>query len=212
MKKNVLFTFSILIAVTIFVAVKQDENKIIVKDKSYKTFVKNQNRSIASYPTTHDEFKTAMIDKSKSESLEKRDKEKEKLLLMNYKLKENRILIGDDADKYASSFKKLTMINTENPNWKTLLGNDLLRFQREDTKVIIKEELPIIKVMDGKGQYLEQVIITYLLNNGDRNSFRALVDSETGLVLETWDRTIHEKYKIKRKSASLEAVPLQLAE
>jgi hypothetical protein len=153
-----------------------------------------------------------MIDKSKSESLEKRDKEKEKLLLMNYKLKENRILIGDDADKYASSFKKLTMINTENPNWKTLLGNDLLRFQREDTKVIIKEELPIIKVMDGKGQYLEQVIITYLLNNGDRNSFRALVDSETGLVLETWDRTIHEKYKIKRKSASLEAVPLQLAE
>lgn len=212
MKKNVLFTFSILIAVTIFVAVKQDEKKIIVKDKSYKTFVKNQNRSIASYPTTHDEFKTAMINKSKSESLEKRDKEKEKLLLLNYKLKENRILIGDDADKYASNFKKLTMINTENPNWKTLLGNDLLRFQREDTKVIIKEELPIIKVMDGKGQYLEQVIITYLLNNGDRNSFRALVDSENGLVLETWDRTIHEKYKIKRKSASLEAVPLQLAE
>jgi hypothetical protein len=212
MKKNVLFTFSVLIAIVIFIAVKKDENKIIVKDKSYKTFVKNQNRSIASYPTTHDEFKTAMIDNKKTEVLDKQSKEKEKLLLTNYKLRDNRILIGDNAEKYASSFEKLPMINSQNPNWKTLLGNDLLRFQREDTKVIIKEELPIIKVIDGKGQYLEQVIITYLLKNGDRNSYRALVDSESGLVLETWDRTIHEKYKIKRKSASLDAVPLQLAE
>ena len=183
-----------------------------MKDKTYKTFVKNPNRSIASYPTTHEEFKTAMIDQIKSETLDKKAKEKEKLILSNYKLRENRILIGDNADTFSSTLKNLPMINTQNPNWKTLLGNDLLRFQREDTKVIIKEELPIIKVIDGKGQYLEQVIITYLLNNGDRNSYRALVDSETGLVLETWDRTIHEKYKIKRKSASLEAVPLQLAE
>ncbi len=212
MKKNVLFTFSVLIAIVIFVAVKKEDNKIIVKDKTYKTFVKNQNRSIASYPTTHEEFKTAMIDNKKVEVLEKQNTEKEKLLLTNYKLRENRILIGDNAEKYSSNLEKLPMINSQNPNWKTLLGNDLLRFQREDTKVIIKEELPIIKVIDGKGQYLEQVIITYLLKNGDRNSYRAMVDSESGLVLETWDRTIHEKYKIKRKSASLDAVPLQLAE
>lgn len=212
MKKNVLFTFSIFIAIIIFVLVKKDEDKIIVKDKTYKTFVKNQNRSIASYPTTHEEFKSAMIDQTKTEAIDKRSKEKEKLLLANYKLRENRILIGDNAEQFSTSSKELPMINKLNPNWKTLLGNDLLRFQREDTKVIIKEELPIIKVIDGKGQYLEQVIITYLLNNGDRNSYRALVDAESGLVLETWDRTIHEKYKIKRKSASLEAVPLQLAE
>lgn len=212
MKKNILFTFSFFIAVIIFIAVKNNENKIVVTDKSYKTFVKNPNRSIASYPTTKDELKNALIDNSKPDQKEKIEQAREQLLLKKYKLRENRILIGDNAESYTSRLTKLPMINSINKDWKTLLGNDLLRFQSEDTKVLIKEELPVIKVIDGKGQYLQQVVITYLLKNGDRNSYRALVDSESGLVLETWDRTIHEKYKIKRKSASLEAVPLQLSE
>jgi hypothetical protein len=111
-------------------------------------------------------------------------------------LREDRILLGDiDKNDYQDEKTELEMINKVSSDWKETLGNDLLRFQREDTKVLIKEEFPIIRVQNGKGQYVEQVIVTYVFKNGNLSSFRALVDSDTGFVIDTWDKILNEKVK-----------------
>lgn len=98
------------------------------------------------------------------------------------------------------------MLNKISSDWKEILGNDLIRFQSEFTKVMIKEELPVIKIQNGKGQYLEQVIVTYIFQNGNISSYRALVDSESGSILETWDKSVHEKSFQKRAGLSLPSV------
>ena len=203
MKKNFLLIFSFFIAIVILSIVKyQNQALIISKSESYKTFIKKQNRSIASYETTKDEFKDAVLNTETEDKAADINPKEQKDNLSKYKTRNNRVLVGDDLDNYTHSSKELEMLNTPNKDWKNLLGQDLLRFQKEDTKVIIKEELPVIKIIDGKGIYLEQVMISYLKKNGDKNYYRALVDSETGMVTETWDRTIHEKKRRKRDDLS----------
>jgi hypothetical protein len=123
----------------------------------------------------------------------------------NYHLREDRVLIGDFINgDYQNEDIELEMINKINPEWKEILGHDLLRFQQEETKVMIKEEYSVIKVQNGKGQYLEQVSITYLLKNGNLSSYKALIDSETGFVTETWDRTLNETSKAIKITLPLE--------
>jgi hypothetical protein len=126
---------------------------------------------------------------------------------LGYFYRHNRVLIGDtQKNDYQSEEIQLEMINRSNQNWKDILGNELIRFQNEDTKVMIKEEFPVIKIQNGKGRYLEQVIVTYLFKNGNSSSYRALVDSESGAIIETWDKTIHEKIKIEGAGLSLPSV------
>ena len=109
-------------------------------------------------------------------------------------MRDNRVLIGNFHIKnYEDENVPLEMINKINPKWKNILGLELLRFQNNETKVLIKEEFSIIQIQEDKGRYAEQVIITYVLKNGSVNSYRALIDSETGSIVETWDKTIHER-------------------
>jgi hypothetical protein len=199
MKKTFLFSFSFMIALGIYFYTKiKIDDKLVVNRNNYKTFVKNPNRTIASYSSTNDELDKAQIGSSKKKVAED---------LSRYPLRSGRILVGESAKEFEDPSINLEVTNKANPNWKSILGMDLLRMQDESTKVIINEEFPIIKLVDGKGRYYEQVIITYLLKNGDRNSYRALVDSESGLVMETWDRTIHEH--MRRKKVDLAPIPME---
>lgn len=203
MKKYSLITFSFLIAISIFMLLKMPkEKKLISKINEYQTFFKTPSREIASYKSTPEDLKKAqLLDSSK------KSRESDTDFLKNIPQREGRLLIGDNINTYKNAFLKLEMINGHKKNWKEMLGSDLLRFHGPDTKLIVKEEYPIIKVFGDKGKYFEQVVVTYLHKNGDRGSFRALVNSETGLVEETWDRTIHEK-AFKKKN-NLGAVPLE---
>jgi hypothetical protein len=185
MKKSSLFFIALTIA--IFIAYnKPYENPITLKKaEQWKTFEKKSANKIVTHLTTDKELEKGHIERSIASEPTEVNKQ--------LSLRENRILTGEYVDKYRDSSITLPMINKINPEWKEILGTDLLHQQNEDTKVIVKDELHFIKIKDGQGQYLEQVIITYFMNNGDQNSFHALVDSETGAVLDTWDYSIHER-------------------
>ena len=201
MNKKWLFLFSVLVAIFIAIHNKQKASTYArsTGKSGWQTFEKISNIEIANHSTTPSELKSAHLLTNKRSLASTDDKvsfEKEALAAGNFQLRENRVLIGDiQKANYENENVELPMLNKINEHWNDILGNDLLRFQEKETKVLIKEEFPIIKISDGKGQYLEQVIITYVLKNGDQNSYRALVDSESGLVVETWDRTVHEKIK-----------------
>lgn len=88
-------------------------------------------------------------------------------------------------------------INQYNNHWKEKLGNDLLRFHPEGTKLVIEEELSLVQVRKEHTRLIQQVLVSYINTNGRHSSYRAFVDSETAEIVQTWDRTIFEDYKGK---------------
>lgn len=100
-----------------------------------------------------------------------------------------RRLIGTKIPKMKTKIKFENEINSK---WKTFLGNELMRFQPPETKAFVLHQQGLIRIKNGKGKYIEEVIITFLTPTGKKNSFKAFVDSENGRVLKTWNKTIHQ--------------------
>jgi hypothetical protein len=219
MKKSSLFILSVLTAILIsFYNKKSAPFYSGIINQSWKTYEKKNNQQISFHKATADELDQARIPLFKREiaQLKGHEDSSEQVVTekhfqpnknTDYLYREDRILIGDNEKKnYQDEKVNLEMINMQNPNWKDILGNELIRFQNQETKVMVKDEHSVIKIKNAKGQYLEQVMITYLFKNGSLNSFRALIDSETGSVLETWDKAIQENDH--QKSVEL-VIPLQ---
>lgn len=210
MKKLWLFSISTFIALTIaFYSKKAPSVYTFKKNSEWKTFEKKTDKEISSRSSTQNELSAARIpvikrDIAQIKQITNPDSDNEADQNSTYLYRDSRVLIGDiQKNNYQDLSVELEMINKQSSNWKEILGNDLVRFQKENTKVLIKEEFPVIKVQNGKGQFLEQVIITYLSNNGNLSSYRALVDSESGSITETWDKTIHEKAHEERAGFTL---------
>lgn len=197
MKKTWLFTFSILMAMAITFYIKRPGSLSEGSKIGWKTYEKKKDKSITAHKSTTHELEAARVS-TKREIAQVNDEDSGEGNLRapassRFLYRENRVLTGEIQKKnYTDLNTELVMSNKLNPNWKEILGHDLIRFHENEAKVMIKEEFPVIKVQDGKGTYCEQVIITYLSNNKIASSYRALIDSETGLILETWDKTVHE--------------------
>lgn len=198
MKKIWLFSFSAILALTIAVYRKTQNNfgELSKVDSRAKTYIKSEN-VIKTSPSRS----IASADSSQNENTNQAAS-----IPANYPQRNKRILIGDIHKKnYQSPEIDLVMINSVNPEWKDILGSDLLRLQDSDTQVSIVEEYPVIKVIDDKGKYYQQVHISYVFKNGNESSFRALVNSETGQVEDSWDRVIRENSKNHRAGIRLPA-------
>lgn len=205
MNKSLLFILSITVALGITIYINKHNYAVALNQKAeWKTFIKKNGHEVAGHPTTSAELEEAKIEKKK---LPERAPSSIKLdPFKGFMVRKNRILTGEIDQKYEDESTELTMINNLNPSWKEIMGNDLMRFHPEETKLLVKEELPVIQIIDGKGRYLEQVIITYLTKDGGRNSFKALVDSDSGAIVQTWDRTIQEKIRRRGTGMTLPAV------
>lgn len=206
MKKTWLFAFSILVAFGITFYTKNHRAKnLSAVNTDWKTYVKTSSSEISAHHTTHDEYLQAKILNPQEEE-KKQDSSRSPSSISPFKgymVRDNRVLMGEVNSKYEDSSQELPMSNKINPKWKDEMGHGLMRFQDENTKLLVKEELPIIRIQNGTGRFLEQVVVTYLMENGEQNSFKALVDSDTGMVIETWDRTIHEKLIHRRGGITL---------
>lgn len=197
MKKAILFILSITIAFGITIYTKNENSKNMVHVKAqWKTFVKINKSDIDSHGSTPEEFLAAKIPTPSSVKTQRTIANVNPY--QGFLVRKNRIMMGELDKNYEDDNTELQMANSINPDWKEIMGNELMRFQPADTKLMVKEEVPVIKIVNGIGRYLEQVTITYLNKDGNRSSFKALVDSETGAVIETWDRTINEQIKRKR--------------
>ncbi|MBK27093.1 MAG: hypothetical protein CME70_24025 [Halobacteriovorax sp.] len=106
-----------------------------------------------------------------------------------------RFIEGAGASKYVSPTEELEFINKVNPKWKELLGRKLTRFLPEGTEVIVKKEKSLIYINKGKGQYREQVLVSYKLADGRTSSHRAMVDSSSGKVLFNFNRQQNEYFR-----------------
>ncbi|MFA6238725.1 MAG: hypothetical protein WC635_15425 [Bacteriovorax sp.] len=211
MKKLWLFTLSTFIALTIAFYSKHPLSMYSGQgNPAWKTFEKKSNNLISGHTATVTELAAARIPLAKREIAHDKNQYSDSFSAqkrnMNYQYREDRILIGDvQKNNYQDESVELEMINRPSSNWKDLLGNDLIRFQYEDTKVMIKEEYSVIKIQSGRGLYAEQVLVTFFSKNGNTSSYRALVDAESGQIIETWDKTIHDNVRSSTPKFTLPA-------
>lgn len=195
MKKTFLFLLSITVAfgITLFIK-KEQPTKPLAETSEWKTFIKKEDQQITTHSTTNEEFNAAKIALPTATDANDRNPSSVKPI-KGFMLRQGRILMGELDSKYEDESTPLVMTNKLNPKWKDLVGVELMKFQPEETKVLVKEEVPVIKIHEQKGTLLEQISVTFMQKNGFRNSFRALVNSETGEFITVWDRTIHENSK-----------------
>ena len=151
----------------------------------------------------------------KDDFIEKGNKPKEKSIYKE-RVKKNIILkknkktipkvnkekkIFNQSDK-AFDKNKYQFSNKKNEEWELELRNILLDSLDNKPKLTIKREKSLIKILKDKARYIEQAQIIIDHEDGRQDSFRALIDSESGRIIRSWDRTIHENFlKKPRKFA-----------
>lgn len=200
MKKYALFAFTICgaLAITIFTQKHAEKNAAPI-DNQWHTYQKAGEDKVTSYKTPKDELKKLNL----TNNIEKKSKRPERSIASVHApvKRMNRQLIGEVYPEHQEETTPLKMKNQIDPNWESNLTKELLRFHQDDTKVFLKKDASLIKLQKNEGVYLEQVAITYLLPNGSQNSFNALVDSQSGKIVETWGSTIHENRMQQFKKA-----------
>jgi hypothetical protein len=164
--------------------------------EEWTTFKKATPQKIDSYPTTAKEKKAAQIDQDESpqpdQGLDSSKREPAAVKRQESDIPES--LPGRQWGLYPNQKvpQKITFKNEVNPEWKSLLGQDVLRFLRPDTKLFVKKEKSLTLLERGLGRHVEQVYVKMISPEGRHFSYHAYVDSESGKVIRTWNNTIHE--------------------
>ena len=100
-----------------------------------------------------------------------------------------------------------TYSNHPSPEWRKRLEFSLKAQSGNSVKDIkIQKEKSLIWMRDKNPILVESVIITLTNHQKSESSFRALVDSQTGKVLESWDRTIFDPANV-RDAAGIQLDP-----
>lgn len=102
---------------------------------------------------------------------------------------------------------RVKFANTVSEEWSLKLEESLLRGMPEDVTLEIQNERDLI-VLEGQTATNAQQVVVIFNSPEKRNSYRALVDAQTGRILKSWDHTIHETFR-RPASSKLTAFPLQ---
>lgn len=193
MKKGLFFISLILLGAIFFWYQKGNKD-------DWQTFVKKENQLIKTYPTTSREKKEARIDKGAAKS----SAQNSHTQAQSTKRAPASLKKGPPASKTPQNqritialpdqtvIKDASPLNKPHKEWKKRLGNEILRFMRPETKVYLKKLESLTVYEKGRPLHVEKVHVKLTTPEGRLFSYNALVDSETGKVVETWNQTNHE--------------------
>ncbi|GEM_PF-6909043 len=104
-----------------------------------------------------------------------------------------RVVIGKVTEEQKKNPQIINPPNTPSPNWEKDLTKSLANLGGEEVKnIAVKKIASVIWMKNEGGMNAESVIITLTNKDGAESTFRAMIDSATGRILQTWDRTIFE--------------------
>ncbi len=87
----------------------------------------------------------------------------------------------------------VSFVNKPSADWEKKLTQSLKAQAGNSLKELeIKKERSLVWTRDENALLVESVVVSMTNTQDVSSSFRALVDSQTGKVLETWDRTIFD--------------------
>lgn len=89
-------------------------------------------------------------------------------------------------------------VNTPSPDWEERLQESLEAQGGKDLKDInIKTERSFVWTRDENPLFVQSVVVTLTNQQEAQSSFRAIVDSQTGKILQTWDQTISDPADVR---------------
>jgi hypothetical protein len=91
--------------------------------------------------------------------------------------------------------KDYRAINLPHSDWEEYFAQEMIRFQPSDARVLVKHDDQLILSDSKTLRFVEEVTVTVVKNNGEVSSFKAWADSETGLLLNTWSRSIVHNFR-----------------
>lgn len=94
-----------------------------------------------------------------------------------------------------SELKNMPQSNTRSEKWEQKFREKFAQIDNSLRKnsIMIKHKRSIIKKENKSARNFEHILVSYRLPNGNPYSFEALVDSETGTMKQSWNRTRYEK-------------------
>ena len=89
--------------------------------------------------------------------------------------------------------------NSPNKNWQQVYKRNIERMlNTKNANVKVTKKKSYIKFDNNTGRYLEHVLVQMTKPNGSPYSYEALIDSETGSMVRSWNKTRYEfKEKLK---------------
>ncbi|GEM_PF-1535966 len=172
----------------------------------WQTYKKTSPQNIYSYPTTPEEKEEVKISSapakpaSNEPSSKRAPASKDKT-----KPKRKQSIPGRNWSLHPGQNlpEKYSFLNEVNKEWKSLMGQDVLKFLRPETKLFIKSQESLTLLERNGARHVEQVYVKMVSPEGRHFSYQAYVDSETGNIIKTWNNTIHEP--MGRKPATFKA-------
>lgn len=102
------------------------------------------------------------------------------------------------------SIDKLMTVNSVSPDWQEKLEENLKIQGGEEVKEVkVTKVDSVIINRDGNPTNAESVVVVLKNERGEVSKFRAMIDSQSGRILETWDRPVsdpilpREEFKLK---------------
>jgi len=171
--------------------IPKKDSQVISSWKTYVRLDKTPQISMA-YPTTVSEM-------SLTKTADQRSPASAATVIPKGKFKiGGRDLFGDKIDDIKSEAdfesKKDTYYfeNEVSDVWEKNFADNQLRIMDPDTKLMIKKDASLIQIKKNRVRYLEILSVNVIKDGNNSNSFTAMVDSQTGKLLNTWNLTIHE--------------------
>ncbi len=87
-----------------------------------------------------------------------------------------------------TGLEKLHYLNEINPQWQELTLEELKRFQTSDVKIQIIPVQSLLQITNNDARYIEKIIVNMTRADDREESFNALIDSETGAILQTFNK------------------------
>jgi hypothetical protein len=182
-----LFSLSIL---TILYWSKGERREVVKEEVS----TEKKPRNISSYPTQDENF--PQLNKIHVGILPKAPPPRPLLPKKSDLVKEKNVFEGRKIESKKKDKEwnenNLDFANEFNPDWEELLTDRLMIGMDPHMKLKIQKQKSFIKIISGRAFYVEQVAVKFTQSNGRVNSFTALINSENGKVISSWDKTIHE--------------------
>jgi hypothetical protein len=106
-----------------------------------------------------------------------------------------RKVVGLPSHQNKQSLKNFVPVNTPSPTWKKAVEKSIIRQAGGKVKDLeVKQLESLIWIQDNIPLNVENVTVSFRDPDGRKISFRAMVDSQSGRLIQTWDRPVFDDF------------------
>lgn len=116
-----------------------------------------------------------------------------------------RKVVGLPPNQSKQDLKKFVPANTPSPVWKKAVEKSVINQAGGKVKGLeVKQLESLIWIQDNIPLNVENVMVSFLDPDGRKITFKAMVDSQSGRLIQTWDRPVFDDYSANKDGIRLD--------